>query len=78
MRDFDPEADVEAASLTMEQKETSAQVFKRMTPCRKEFFSWRYEEKGSFKQLEAQKGVSPAAVTKAYKRALAAMRRKAA
>lgn len=78
MRDFDPEADVEAASLTMEQKETSAQVFKRMTPCQKEFFSWLYEEKGSFKQLEAQKGVSPAAVTKAYKRALAAMRRKAA
>ena len=62
----------------MEQKEDLAQAFKRITPCQKEVFCWRYEEKGSFKQLEAQKGVSPAAVTKAYKRALAAMRRKAA
>lgn len=69
---------MEAACLAMEQKENLAQAFKRMTPCQKEFFSWLYEEKGSFKQLEAQKGVSPAAVTKAYKRALAAMRRKAA
>lgn len=70
---LDPEADVE-----IEQKEDLAQAFKRMTPCLKEVFCWWYEEKGSFKQLAAQKGVSPTAVTKAYKRALAVMRKKAA
>ncbi|MFR9061990.1 hypothetical protein [Eubacterium callanderi] len=75
---LDPEADVEAACLAMEQKEDLAQAFKRMTPCQKEVFCWWYEEKGSFKQLAAQKGVNPAAVAKAYKRALAAMRKKAA
>lgn len=75
---LDPEADVEAACLAMEQKEELGQAFKRMTPCQKEVFRWRYEEKGSFKQLAAKKGVSPAAVRKAYKRALDAMRRKAA
>ncbi len=75
---LDSEADVEAACLDIEQKEDLAQAFKGMTPCLKEVFCWRYEEKGSFKQLAAQKGVSPTAVTKAYKRALAAMRKKAA
>lgn len=75
---LDPDADVEATCLAMEQKEDLAQAFKRITPCQKEVFCWRYEEKGSFKKLAAQKGVSPTAVTKAYKRALAAMRRKAA
>lgn len=75
---LDPEADVEGACLAAEKKEDLAQAFKRMTPCQKEVFRWRYEEKGSFKKLAAKKGVSPSAVTKAYKRALAAMRRKAA
>lgn len=75
---LDPEADVEAACLAMEQMEELVQAFKRMTLCRKEVFSWRYEEKESFKQQADQKGVSPAAVIKAYKWALAAMRRKAA
>lgn len=75
---LDPEADVEGACLAAEKKEDLVQAFKRMTPCQKEVFRWRYEEKGSFKKLAAKKGVSPSAVTKAYKRALAAMRRKAA
>lgn len=75
---LDPEADVEGACLAAEKKEDLAQAFKRMTPCQKEVFRWRYEEKGSFKKLAAKKGVSPSAVTKAYKRALAAMRKKAA
>lgn len=75
---LDPEADVEGACLAAEKKEDLAQAFKRMTPCQTEVFRWRYEEKGSFKKLAAKKGVSPSAVTKAYKRALAAMRKKAA
>lgn len=56
---LDPEADVEAACLAMEQKEDLAQAFKRMTSCQKEVFCWRYEEKGSFKQQGGPKGREP-------------------
>lgn len=68
-------ANVEEACAAAEKRKACLKAYRKLTPGQKEVLRWQYTEKGTLSELAAQKGVSPAAITRLRSRALAAMRR---